>query len=94
MGTIIINQEPYLLLASDAEKVAIYIDYPVFNVTDVMFLAYRNKKYQKEEDNKEEEKIMEVLGKNYLPGNFYFSYKENITSVLVGRENKDDFEFN
>ena len=48
MGTIIINQEPYLLLATNAEEIAVYIEHPIFRVTEIKFMPYRRKRYQKQ----------------------------------------------
>lgn len=79
---------------NDAEPVARYIEYPVFNVTDVKFLPYRNKRHQKEEDGKEEEKVIEMLQRSYMNGNFYFSYKEDITCTLVEKEQRKGSGFN
>ena len=52
MGTIIINHEPYLMVVSDAEEVARYINHEVYMVTDVTFVNYRKiQKYQKQEES-------------------------------------------
>jgi hypothetical protein len=49
MGTIIVNQEPFLLLATSAREVGRYIEYPIMMISEVKFVPYRRKKYQKEE---------------------------------------------
>lgn len=82
MGTIIINHEPFLLLATAARETARYIEYPIMCITEVKFVPYRKKKYQKPEELEEENRVMDLLS-DYISGNFYFSYRENITCCLT-----------
>lgn len=51
MGTIIINHEPYLLLVVDAQEIAYYVEHPIYMIADILFLPYRQQRFQKELDN-------------------------------------------
>ena len=47
IGSIVVNQEPYLLLATEITRVAKYVEFPIFVIQDVEFIAYRRKVNQK-----------------------------------------------
>lgn len=47
IGSIVVNQEPYLLLATEITRVAKYVEFPIFVIQDVEFIPYRRKVNQK-----------------------------------------------
>jgi hypothetical protein len=51
LGTIVINHEPYLLVATSVSQIAKYIEYPVYLINDVEFVPYRSKLFQRTEEN-------------------------------------------
>lgn len=83
---LVVNQEPYLLVATDVEPVARYIEYPLYRISEVRFLPYRRQRYQPPAGTDEDAKVLEELGRNYLNRHFYFSYKEIITSSLAQQQ--------